>query len=92
MKYTVKNTTQFKRDLKIAVKRGYDIEKLKTVVKILAEGEALPKEYRDHELKGRYIGFRDCHIEPDWVLIYKYNNNELILYLNRTGSHADLFD
>ncbi|MCH5162454.1 MAG: type II toxin-antitoxin system YafQ family toxin [Clostridiales bacterium] len=91
MKYIIKNTSQFKKDLKTAVKRGYDIEKLKTAVKILADGQALPKEYKDHELKGKYAGFRDCHIEPDWILIYKYSDNTLILYLNRTGTHSDLF-
>ncbi len=91
MSYTVKNTTQFKKDLKAAVKRGCDIEKLKSIVKLLANGEELPKEYKDHELKGRYIGCRECHIQPDWLLVYKYSRDTLILYLVRPGSHSELF-
>jgi mRNA interferase YafQ len=67
------------------------IEELKLVVKMLANGEPLPKEYRDHELKGTYSGHRECHIEPDWLLIYKISEQVLVLSLVRTGSHSKLF-
>lgn len=91
MKYTVKPTKKFQKDLKTAQKRGYDIDKLTKVIKLLADGSALPEEYYDHSLKGNYSGCRECHIQPDWLLIYEINSSELILYLTRTGSHSDLF-
>ena len=91
MKYTVKPTKKFQKDLKIAQKRGYDIDKLTKVIKLLAYGSALPEEYYDHSLKGNYSGCRECHIQPVWLLIYEINSSELILYLTRTGSHSDLF-
>ncbi len=92
MKYKIQRTTQFKKDYKLAVKRGCDIEKLKEVVTLLANGEVLPKEYLDHELKGkRYAGYRECHIEPDWLLVYKHTESVLVLSLYRTGTHSDLF-
>lgn len=81
-------TSKFKKDFKIIKKRHWDIEKLKKVIIILIEKEELPTEYKDHSLQGIYKGYRDCHIEPDWILIYKIENN--ILYLARTGSHSDL--
>lgn len=91
MKYTIERTSQFKKDFKLAEKQGLDIEELKLVVKMLANGETLPKEYRDHELKGTYRGHRECHIEPDWLLIYKISEQVLVLSLVRTGSHSKLF-
>ena len=90
-KYTVVHTTCFKRDVKLAKKRGYDIELLKDIVKKLSNGEVLPEKNRDHALTGDYQGCRECHIKPDWLLIYEIFEDKLILSLTRTGSHADLF-
>jgi len=81
--------TQFKRDVKLAEKRGKDTAKLRSLVLLLAEGAPLPPRYRDHALSGDWKHFRDCHIDPDWLLIYKIDGNDL--YLTRTGTHADLF-
>lgn len=91
MKYTVKYTGQFKKDLKLAEKQKKDLDKLFTVVEILASGEALPQKYRDHALTGKFRGVRECHIDPDWLLIYEYVNDVLVLMLNRLGSHSELF-
>ncbi len=93
MKYEIERTTQFKKDFKLAVKRGCDIDELKKVVTILAEGEILPKKYKDHDpVNSRnYKGVRECHIEPDWLLIYEISEQLMILSLKRTGSHSDLF-
>ena len=84
-------SNQFKKDLKLASKRGYDLQVLNDVVDRLAAGEVLPAKNRDHELSGSFAGFRECHIQPDWLLIYRIDNNELILFLSRTGTHSDLF-
>lgn len=81
---------RFKKDVKLAQRRGKDLDKLKAVLLLLFEGAALPPEYRDHPLKGEWNGFRDLHIEPDWLLIYRIEGEEL--QLARTGSHAELFD
>ncbi|MDE2089561.1 MAG: type II toxin-antitoxin system YafQ family toxin [Gammaproteobacteria bacterium] len=81
---------QFKRDVKRAEKRGKDMGKLRTLLTLLIQGKPLPREYRDHPLKGDWKGFRDAHIEPDWLLIYRVVGNEL--HLARTGTHADIFD
>lgn len=81
----------FKKDYKKIVKRGYDIRLLETVIGLLAEQKPLPEKYRDHNLIGNYSGCRECHITPDWLLIYEINEDELVLYLIRTGSHSDLF-
>ncbi len=89
--YTVKPSGKFQRDLKRAQKRGYDIAALTEVVKMLAAGEKLPAKYKDHPLYGNYEGCRECHIGPDWLLIYEIYGQELILYLTRTGTHSDLF-
>lgn len=80
-----------KRGLKLMKKRGKDLNKLKYVMKLLASGETLPEKYRDHSLSGDYINCRECHIEPDWLLIYQIKENELILLAITTGSHSDLF-
>ena len=85
------SSNQFKKDLKLAAKRGLKIEKLREAVNTLARGEILNEKYRDHPLVGDYNGFRECHIEPDWLLVYRVNDIELELFLFRTGSHADLF-
>ena len=90
--YEVRFTSQFKKDVKLAKKQGKDIDKLFAIVDVLANGESLPAKYRDHELKGDYKGCRECHIEPDWLLIYEVDSGVLILVLNRVGSHAELFN
>ncbi len=84
-------TTQFKKDYKNSIKRGLPIEELDAVIKILALDDHLPDKYKDHELSGNWKGFRECHILPNWLLIYKISNNNLILTLSRTGTHSDLF-
>jgi addiction module toxin, RelE/StbE family len=89
--YSVKPTKQFKHDLKLIQKRGYDMQKITDVIKKLAAGETLPEANRDHALFGNFKGCRECHIEPDWLLIYEIEKDELILYLTRTGTHSDLF-
>lgn len=85
------SSTQFKKDLKLAKKRGYDIDRLRDIVNLLASEKALDEKYRDHALTGNYRGFRECHIEPDWLLIYRVTDQELELFLFRTGTHSDLF-
>ena len=92
MKYNIIPTTKFKKDLKKASKRNLKIEKLEKVIDIIANGEMLSEKYCDHELNGNYSGCRECHIEPDWLLIYEIHNDKLILILTRTGTHSDLFD
>lgn len=87
----VKPTTKFQKDLKRIQKRGYNIALLTEVIKKLAAGEVLPEKNRDHALSGDFAGCRECHIAPDWLLIYEISNKELILYLTRTGTHSDLF-
>ena len=91
MKYEVKPSNQFRKDLKLVAKRGYKIELLTDVIKKLANGEMLDPKYKDHKLSGNFGFYRECHIEPDWLLIYEIDGNELILYLTRTGTHSDLF-
>ena len=88
---TIKYTTRFKKDYKTVTKRGYNIKLLENVLTILYAGKPLPKKYQDHPLKGKYEGCRECHITPDWLLVYEISNDELILYLTRTGTHSDLF-
>jgi len=81
---------QLKRDLKAAKKRGKDMEKIKQPMRLLLEGQPLPAEYKDHPLKGEWRSFRDAHIEPDWLLIYKIDGDDV--RFERTGRHTDLFD
>ena len=83
--------TQFSRDLKRAAKQGKNLRKIAAVINLLCEQKPLPAALRDHALKGKYAGLRDCHIEPDLVLIYRIINEELQLLCIRLGSHADLF-
>lgn len=90
-KYRIVQTTAFKKDLKSAIKRGYNMGLMGIVVDTLAAGEPLPEKYRDHNLTGNYKGCRECHITPDWLLIYEISDGEIILYLTRTGTHSDLF-
>ncbi len=91
MKYEILFTTKFKKDLQLVQKQGRNLDKLFSVVELLSNDEKLDVKYRDHALSGNYDGFRECHIEPDWLLIYRKNSDRIILYLLRTGSHSDLF-
>lgn len=84
-------SNQFKKDLKLAKKRGLRLELLQEVVDTLAMQKPLPASNRDHTLSGNYAGFRECHIQPDWLLVYRIDGEELFLFLSRTGSHSDLF-
>ena len=90
-KYTVKPTTQFKKDYKLAMKRGLDIGLLESVIDDLAMGIPLPEKNRDHPLSGNSAGHRECHVLSDWLLIYRIEGDVLVLTLSRTGSHSDLF-
>lgn len=90
-KYTVKPTTQFKKDYKQAMKRGLKIGLLEDVVATLAMGKLLPEKNKDHALYGNWAGHRECHILPDWLLIYRIEDDVLVLTLSRTGTHSDLF-
>ncbi len=83
--------SQFKRDIKLAKKRHLNIDLLKAVIETLRTCEKLDEKYRDHALTGDYIGYRECHIQPDWLLVYKVVENRLLLILARTGTHSDLF-
>ena len=91
MKYKIKFTKRFKKDLKQAKKQGKDIEKLFDVIEKIAKDKTLDEKYRDHSLAGNYKGARECHIEPDFLLIYEKIEEVLVLSLVRTGSHSDLF-
>ena len=84
-------TAQFKKDLKRIRKRGVDLALLDKVLDYLQREESLPMKYRNHALTGDYTGFRECHIQPDWLLIYAIDKGQLILTASRTGSHSDLF-
>lgn len=90
-KYTIKPTTQFKKDYKLAMNRGLDIKLLDEVIATLAMGLSLPEKNRDHALTGNWIGHRECHIMPDWLLVYRIEDDVLVLTLSRTGTHSDLF-
>lgn len=85
------SSTKFKKDLKRTAKRGYNIDLLEDVVTMLANEEELPAKYHDHQLTRNYEGFRECHIQPDWLLIYRIDGEDLMLFLSRTGSYSDLF-
>jgi len=89
--YTVKPTSKFQKDIKRAEKRGYNMSLLAEVVSLLVKGEPLPEKYLDHPLKGNYKDCRECHITPDWLLVYRKKDDTLFLYLTRTGTHSDLF-
>lgn len=92
MKYVVRNTSAFKKDYKRAKKRGLDLSKLQRVVERLANGTSLPESFRDHALTGNWANHRECHIAPDWLLIYQIYEDVLVLELTRTGSHSDLLE
>lgn len=84
-------TARFKKDYKLALKRHLNIRLLDDVVRALAKDEILPEKYKDHALIGDYAGYRECHIQPDWLLVYRLEDDFLVLILFRTGSHSDLF-
>ena len=90
-KYNVVRSPRFNRDLKKAAKRGLNPDDAEAVIRLLRTGEPLPQKYKDHPLHGEYEGQRDCHISPDWVLIYAKYEDRLILHRVRTGTHSDLF-
>lgn len=87
----IRYSIRFKKDFKTVLKRGYDIRLLEEVLELLIEEQTLPQKYLDHALTGNYTGHRECHITPDWLLVYKIEKEILILSLTRTGTHSDLF-
>lgn len=91
-KYTIKPTSQFKKDLKLAKKTNRNLSLLKKIINQLANGEKLDEKYRDHALAGNWKGHRECHIQPDWLLIYRVEEDILVLSLIRTGSHSELLN
>jgi len=91
MRYKIRQSKRFKRELKTAEKRGWDMDKLDAVVELLSKGVTLPLKNRDHALTGEYDGYRECHITSDWLLVYRIEEDVLVLYLFRTGTHSDLF-
>lgn len=93
MIYEIRQSSRFRKDFKLCLKRGLDYKKFVEVIELLKNGSSLPEKYLDHPLQNSK-DFRNCrelHIQPDWLLIYKYSNNKVILYLVRTGTHSDLF-
>ena len=90
-KYDIKPTTQFRKDYKLAKKRGLKMDLLARVINTLANGEPLPDKHKDHALKGRWEGRRECHVLPDWLLVYQKTDTTLVLDLFRTGTHQDIF-
>ena len=91
MSFRVQWTNRFKKDYKSCISRGLDMSLIDDVIRLLAENGSLPAEYKDHNLTGDWKGFRECHIRPDWLMIYAIRNKVLTLTLARTGSHSDLF-
>lgn len=92
MKLTIFPTAQFKKDYKRLKKRGYPLQELHIVLQTLAAGQPLDQRNRDHALAGNYLGFRECHIRPDWLLVYAVDGDKLIVTASRTGTHSDLFN
>ena len=91
MKRDIVWTTRFKKDYKLAMKRHLNIELLDDIIRALARGDVLPEKNKDHELSGDWAGHRECHIQPDWLLVYRIDDDVLVLTLARTGTHSDLF-
>jgi len=89
--YQFKTTNRFEKDLKKAVKSGKDVEKIKIIMKNIIDGKTLPQNFIDHKLEGNYTGYRECHIEPDWLLIYKIDKKAMEVVFVRTGTHSELF-
>ena len=84
-------TTKFKKDYKLAIKRHLDIDLLDDIIRALSRGETLPEKNKDHELSGNWVGHRECHVQPDWLLVYRIDNDILVLTLVCTGTHSDIF-
>ncbi len=84
-------TTKFKKDYKLAIKHNLNIKLLDDIIRALSRGEILPERNKDHELTGEWTGHRECHIQPDWLLIYRIEDDVLVLTLSRSGTHSDLF-
>jgi mRNA interferase YafQ len=91
-KYEPVATSKFRKNRRLAVKRGLDISRLEEAILILAKGEMLPPKYRDHQLQGKLSAFRECHLKDDWLLVYRIIEDKLILSLHGTGTHADIFE
>lgn len=91
MKRDIVWTSRFKKDYKMCMKRHLDMDLIDDVIRILARGETLPAVYKDHALSGDWSGHRECHIQPDWLLVYRIEDDVLVLTLARTGTHSDLF-
>jgi len=91
MKFKVRTTNLFEKNLRLLNKRHYDMSLLTKVIKILANGDKIPAKYKNHSLTGNWKNFQELHIKPDWLLIYKYENDVLVLTLSATGTHSDLF-
>ncbi len=89
--YKLRFTTKLQRNIKLMKKRGKDLSKLTEVFELLQKGQELPTKYKDHALTGNYANCRECHIEPNWLLIYEIINDELIIIFITTGTHSDLF-
>lgn len=89
---TLETTSQFRRDYKRIKKRGYDLNLLETVIDTLLAGKPLDEKHHDHSLSGNFKQYRECHIQPDWLLMYRIDGEHLVLVANRTGTHSDLFD
>lgn len=87
----LRTTAKFRKDYKRLKKRGYDLALLQEALEMLVRQESLPAKYRDHALTGSYLGFRECHIQPDWLFIYRVEQDQLVLVASETGTHADLF-
>lgn len=91
MSFRVQWTSRFKKDYKLCISRGLNMSLIDDAIRILAEKGSLPAEYKEHNLTGDWQGFRECHIKPDWLMVYAVGNNTLTLTLSRTGTHSDLF-
>ena len=93
-KYSPDYSTRFRKNRRLLIKRGYDMSKLEITIDLLLQGDLMPPEYRDHPLRGNYVGYRECHVggEGDWLLIYKKLGDKLILVFTATGTHVDLFE
>lgn len=91
MKYAIKPSMRFVKDLKRCEKRGYDMRLIKEAMVLLAETGTLPATYHPHKLSGDYVGCWECHIKPDWLLVWEQNDTELVLLMTNTGTHSDIF-
>ena len=91
MIYALRQTSSFKKDVKLIARRGYDLTLLEKAIELLRTERPMPPEYRDHELSGNYAGHRECHIRPDWLLVYFKAEKVLVLTVTRTGTHSDIF-